>query len=156
IITRIQETGIAIKLAMLGFEVVTVGAILALLSDDGLPAERVVIYAWHPLPIWEFTGAGHVDAAAVAFLCLALLATARKRPIITGAALALSVLVKPFALIIAPALWRKWDFRMPVAFALALVASYIPYLSVGERVLGFLGGYGDEEGYLEGGGFFVV
>src|SRR5205085_8955923 len=75
--TRIQETGTAIKLVVTGFEAVTIAAILALLRCDGLPPERVLIYAWHPLPIWEFAGAGHIDAAAIAFLCLALFAAMR-------------------------------------------------------------------------------
>src|SRR5207245_218735 len=116
LVTRIQETATAIKLAMLGFEAVAIGAILAVLRADGLPPERVLIYAWHPLPIWEFSGAGHVDAAAIAFLCLALLAATRERPVTAGAALALATLVKPFALVIAPELWKKWDWRMPAAF----------------------------------------
>lgn len=156
IASRIQESGAAMKLAMAGFEAVTIGTILAWLRRDGLPPERVLIYAWHPLPIWEFSGAGHIDAAAIAFLCLALLAAMRERPVAAGAALALAVLVKPFALVIAPALWKKWDFRMPAAFACAVLACYAPYLSVGWRVFGFLGGYGGEEGYFEGGGFFLT
>jgi alpha-1,6-mannosyltransferase len=156
VVSRIAETPTAMKLAMVGFEAVAIGAILALLRRDGLPDARVLIYAWHPLPIWEFAGAGHVDAAAIALLCLALLAAARGRPLATGAALALSVLVKPFALVIAPALWRKWDFRMPAAFASMLMLCYAPYLSVGWRVFGFLGGYGGEEAYLEGDGFFLT
>jgi alpha-1,6-mannosyltransferase len=154
--SRIQETGTAIKLAMVGFEAVTIGAILALLRRDGLPPERVLIYAWHPLPIWEFAGAGHIDAAAIALLCLALLAATRERPIAAGAALALAALVKPFALVLAPALWKKWDLRMPAAFACVMLACYAPYLGVGWRIFGFLGGYGSEEGYLEGGGFFLT
>ncbi len=154
--SRIQQTWTAMKLAMVGFEALTIGAILALLRRDGLPPERVLIYAWHPLPIWEFSGAGHVDAAAIAFLCLALLAAMRERPVAAGAALALAILVKPFALVIAPALWKKWDFRMPAAFAGVLLACYAPYLGVGWRVFGFLGGYGGEEGYFEGGGFFIA
>jgi hypothetical protein len=154
--SRIQQTWTAMKLAMVGFEALTIGAILALLRRDGLPPERVLIYAWHPLPIWEFSGAGHIDAAAIAFLCLALLAAMRERPVAAGAALALAILVKPFALVIAPALWKKWDFRMPAAFAGVLLACYAPYLGVGWRVFGFLGGYGGEEGYFEGGGFFIA
>ena len=27
---------------------------------------RVVVYAWHPLPLWEFAGSGHIDAALIA------------------------------------------------------------------------------------------
>ena len=156
LVSRIQESVTAMKLAMMGFEAVTIGAILAWLRRDGLPPERVLIYAWHPLPIWEFSGAGHIDAAAIAFLCLAVLAALRERPVAAGTALALGALVKPFALVIAPALWRKREYRMPAACAGVLLACYAPYLGVGLRVSGFLGGYGDEEGYLEGGGFFLT
>ena len=156
LVSRIQESVTAMKLAMMGFEAVTIGAILAWLRRDGLPPERVLIYAWHPLPIWEFSGAGHIDAAAIAFLCLAVLAAMRERPVAAGTALALAALVKPFALVIAPALWRKREYRMPAACAGVLLACYAPYLGVGLRVSGFLGGYGDEEGYLEGGGFFLT
>src|SRR5260370_30658469 len=45
---------------------------------------------------------------------------------------------------------------MPAAFAAVLLACYAPYLGVGWRVFGFLGGYGGEEGYVDGGGFFIV
>jgi alpha-1,6-mannosyltransferase len=45
---------------------------------------------------------------------------------------------------------------MPAAFAGVLLACYAPYLSVGRQVFGFLGGYGGEEGYFEGGGFFIT
>jgi alpha-1,6-mannosyltransferase len=156
LVTRIQQTATAIKLAMLGFEAVAIGAILAVLRADGLPPERVLIYAWHPLPIWEFSGAGHVDAAAVAFLCLAMLAAMRGRGAAAGGILALATLVKPFVAVIAPALWNKWDWRMPAAFVAGVVLCYLPYLGAGRQVFGFLGGYSSEEGYLEGGGFFLV
>jgi alpha-1,6-mannosyltransferase len=156
LVTRIQQTAFAIKLAMAGFEAVTIAAILAFLRIDGVPPERVLIYAWHPLPIWEFAGAGHIDAAAIAFLCLAVLAAMRGRAMTVGAALAFAALVKPFALVLAPALWKKWDFRLPAAFACVALVCYAPYLAVGPRVLGFLGEYAGEEGYFKGDGFFLV
>ena len=33
---------------------------------------------------------------------------------------------------------------------------YLPYIGVGSAVLGYLGGYGDEQQYKSGGGFFLV
>jgi alpha-1,6-mannosyltransferase len=154
--TRVSESFAVMRLTMIGFEAVTVLALLALLEHDGRPAARVLIYAWHPLPIWEFAGTGHVDAAAIALMTLAMLAAARDRRVLTGIALAAGILVKPFALLIAPALWRRWDWRLPAAFVATIIACYLPYLSVGTGVLGYLGGYGDEQGYLDGSGFFLV
>jgi len=155
--TRIGETFTMMRLAMVGFEAITALALVALLAHDGRPAARVLIYAWHPLPIWEFAGTGHVDAAAIALMTLAMLAMARERRALAGIALAAGTLVKPFALLIAPALWRRWDWRLPAAFVVTVVVCYLPYLSVGAGVLGYLGGgYEGEQGYLSGSGFFLV
>jgi alpha-1,6-mannosyltransferase len=155
--TRVSESITMMRLTMVGFEAVTVLALLALLDHDGRPAARVLIYAWHPLPIWEFAGTGHADAAAIALMTLAMLAALRDRRVLAGIALAAGTLVKPFVIFIAPPLWRHWDWRLPAAFLAAAVVCYLPYLSVGAGVLGYLGGgYQDEQGYLDGSGFFLV
>src|SRR5207247_2236229 len=46
--------------------------------------------------------------------------------------------------------------HLRVASAACVVLCYLPYLGAGRQVFGFLGGYSSEEGYLEGGGFFLV
>jgi alpha-1,6-mannosyltransferase len=155
-VTRVSESLWAMKLAMFAFDLVTIALIMAILRRDGRPPHRVLIYAWHPLPIWEFSGAGHVDAAAIALMCLGVLLALCDRRWAAGATLALSVLIKPFALVITPALWRRWDWRMPVAFVATAALCYLPYLGAGAKLLGFLGGYRDEEGYRDGWGFFPV
>ena len=154
--TRVNESITMMRLAMIAFEAVTVLALMALLDHDGRPAARVLIYAWHPLTIWEFAGTGHIDAAAIALTTLAMLAAVRDRRVLAGIALAAGTLVKPFVLLVAPPLWRRWDWRLPVAFVATAVVCYLPYLSVGTGVLGYLGGYGDEQGYIDGKGFFLV
>ena len=46
---------------------------------------------------------------------------------------------------------------MPLAFCVALVVGYLPYLSVGvRRVLGYLPGYTQEEGLQSGARFFLL
>jgi alpha-1,6-mannosyltransferase len=157
LVTRASESFTMMRLTMIAFEAVTVLALLALLKHDGRSAARVLIYAWHPLAIWEFAGTGHVDAAAIALMTLAVLAAARDRRVLTGVALAAGTLVKPFVLLVAPALWRRWDWRLPAAFVVTAVVCYLPYLGVGPGVLGYLGGgYQDEQGYADGKGFFLV
>ena len=156
IVTRFGETLLTMKLAMIAFEGVAMLTLMELLAWRGQPASRVLIYAWHPLPIWEFAGTGHIDAAAIALLCLSLLAADRQQPGLTGVALAAGALVKPFPLAIAPALWRRFDWKLPAAALLTAALLYAPYLGVGSKVLGFLSRYGDEEGYYEGSGFYFV
>ena len=157
LVTRVSESFTMMRLTMIGFEAVTVLALLALLEHDGRPAARVLIYAWHPLPIWEFAGTGHVDAAAIALMTLAMLAAVRERRVLAGIALAAGTLIKPFVLFMGPPLWRRWGWRLPAAFVATAVVCYLPYLSVGTGVLGYLGGgYQDEQGYLTGNGFFLL
>jgi alpha-1,6-mannosyltransferase len=153
--TRISETTTFMKTVMVGFEGLAVWAILQLLAARGLPLTRVLLYAWHPLPLWEFAGSGHVDAIAIAFLLLAFVATDRRSPILGGVALAAGVLVKYFPAVAGPAIYQRWDWRLPAAFAASLALIYLPYLGVGTKVFGFLGGYVAEEGFAQGSGIFL-
>jgi hypothetical protein len=154
-ITRLGNGILGMKIGMLGFDAVTIAGLLALLRAYGLPSTRVLLYAWHPLPVWEFAGTGHVDAVAIAFVCLAFLAARRRAPYWTGAALAAATLVKFYPAVMAPVLYKRWDWRMPAAFAGTVALLYAPYLGVGRGVLGFLSGYTAEEGLRDGSGIFL-
>ncbi len=155
--TRVSESVIWMKALMVGFEALTLWAIADLLATFGLPRQRILIYAWHPLTVWEFAGSGHIDAAAIAFIALALLARRRQLQAATGVALACAALVKLFPVVLFPALYRRWGWKMPVAFAATILAGYLPYLSVGMvGVLGFLPGYAGERGMLSGEQFFIL
>jgi hypothetical protein len=155
-VTRFGETLLTMKLAMIAFEAVAILALVSFLKRHGQPSSRVLVYAWHPLPIWEFAGTGHLDAGAIAFLCLSLLLATLKKPGLSGFALAVAALIKLFPVAVAPAFWRRRDWKMPAAALLTVVLLYAPYLGVGSKVFGFLGAYGDEEGYIEGSGFYLV
>jgi alpha-1,6-mannosyltransferase len=155
-VTRLSESPTVMRLAMVGFEAAAVGLLLVLLRRTALPATRVLIYAWHPLAVWEFAGSGHIDAAMIALVCLALVLRQSARAGWAGAALAAASLVKPFPLSIAPALYRRWDWRFPAAFLATACLAYLPYLGVGSRVLGFLPGYVQEEGLASGNGFYPL
>jgi hypothetical protein len=155
-IERISDGVLAMKLGMLAFDGIIITCLIALLRNRGMPATRVLLYAWHPLPIWEFAGAGHVDAIAIALLLLAFLTFARRASTLTGIALAAATLVKYYPVVAAPALYRRWDWRMPVAFVVTVALLYIPYLRAGADVLGFLPGYATEEGLRDGGGIWLL
>jgi alpha-1,6-mannosyltransferase len=153
--TRVGQSVIAMKAAMLALEAAGVAVLLRLLVLLRLPRERILIYAWHPLTLWEFAGNGHVDAAVIAFLALALWARQREASAATGVALAAAVLVKFLPVVIVPALWRRWDWKLPVAAAATAVITYVPFIGAGSAVLGFLPGYVQEEGLQSGSGFFL-
>ncbi|TMK20288.1 MAG: DUF2029 domain-containing protein [Alphaproteobacteria bacterium] len=120
LITRISEAPIAMRAAMVAFEGLAVWAILQLLALRGLPRSRILLYAWHPLPLWEFARSGHVDIVAIAFLLLAFLAAERRSPILAGVALGACALVKYFPVVTGPALYKRWDWRLPLAFVVTV------------------------------------
>ncbi|OYV51360.1 MAG: hypothetical protein B7Z78_08825 [Rhodospirillales bacterium 20-60-12] len=147
---------LGMKLAILGFEAGAVWAMLLVLDSAGLPRSRIMIYAWNPVTIWEFASSGHVDAITICAIALALLAACRARHAMAGILLGAAVVTKFLPLVLAPALWRRWEWKLPVALFATMIILYLPYLSVGWSVFGFLGGYTAQEGINNGHGVYVL
>ncbi len=147
---------LGMKLAMTGLEATGIWAMLKLLDIACLPRTRIIIYAWNPLTVWEFAGSGHVDAIVICFIALALLAACSQKSGLAAAAFAIAVLAKFLPLLWAPLIWRRWDWRFAGIFAGLILLLYLPYLSVGSGVFGFLGGYGSQEGIDDGKGLFFL
>jgi hypothetical protein len=185
LVTFISPTVTCMKTAMILFEGVTIYALIQLLTLLNLRREQVLLYAWCPLLIWEIAGSGHLDAAAMAFISLALLARYRRQPILTGLFLALAVLTKLYPIVLLPALLlpRRLsaqplidarapqppqqpaksgffqflpDWKMPVTCLSLIALGYAAYSSVGLLVFGFLGGYAKEEGIETGTRYFFL
>jgi len=67
------------------------------------------------------------------------------------------MLVKFLPAVVAPVLWRRrFGWRMAAAAVVTVLALYGVYSGVGWGVFGFLQGYGDEEGYASGSGFWLL
>lgn len=151
---------IGLKLAFALIDgIVAVLLIALLLARIGRPPALAALYAWHPLPILEIGRSGHVDALAVALVLGGLLAHACRRPLAAGALVAGATLVKFYAAAVLPALLWSGGRRSPApvaGFLAAAVLAYLPYLGVGTRVLGYLPGYLQEEGYESGRRFYLL
>ena len=155
--TRISESVTWMKTTMIFFEALAVWAIVELLAILGLPRQRVLLYAWHPLAVWEFAGSGHADAIAIGCIGLALLARQRRSKIGTGLSLGGSILGKSFPLVLAPAFYERWDWKMPLTLLLTIVIGYAPYLGVGPaKAMVFLFGSAPERGIESGEEFFIL
>ncbi len=156
VVARIHATVWFMKLAMVICEAVTCFVLIRCLDLLRLPRERVVLYAWHPIGVWEIASSGHVDAVAITALSLALLATLRRRPFAPAGWVAAATLIKLYPAALLPAFVRR-RFVLPVLLFLGIVgAGYLPYLSVGSGVLGFLPSYAKEEGIESGVRFFPL
>jgi alpha-1,6-mannosyltransferase len=154
-VSRLSETVTMMKAAMLAFEGLAFWALIRLLAARGLPIILASLYLFHPLAIWEIAGSGHVDIAAIAFSLVAMLAAEKGMRFASGAALAAGALSKYFPVTLIPAVYKRWDWRMPAAFTLTALMLYLPYLSADKKVFGFLGGYAGEE-IAEGDGFYFA
>jgi alpha-1,6-mannosyltransferase len=157
LVTRLGASTLVMRVALVGCEAVSVLLMLLFLRRTQQPLTYIVAYAWHPLPIWEIANGGHVDALMVALMLLGIWIAVLGRARYGALMITLASLVKPFAAPALAAVWRPWDWKMPLAVIAAVLLCYLPYLSVGWGVLGFLpGGYLDEEGLLSGEGFWLL
>lgn len=144
------------KLMMAAFDALAIFTLIFLLRGEGANPAQVLIYAWLPLPVWEFAGNGHIDAAAAGLLAVALLLAVRARWIWAGIVLGVATLTKFLPAVVLPAFWRPWNWRLLIAFVVTLIVLYLPYASVGWHVFGFLPGYTSEEGLRSGHGIFLL
>jgi alpha-1,6-mannosyltransferase len=157
VVTRVSESVTAMKIAMVIFEMITFVLLARLLAIEGLPTSRVLIYAWHPLPILEFAGSGHIDAALIACSLAMLWAVKKRRPGLAGFFLAGATLTKFYPAVLMPASYRRWDWKMPVFFSLTAIIAYLPFVSAGSQIVGFLPGYAGQEGFDNAGaGFYLL
>ena len=151
IATRIGENVTVMRLALVGCEAVTVAIIALFLRRMNQPVTRVVAYLWHPLPLWEIASSGHVDALMLALMLLGMWIALSGHALRGAALIAFSVLVKPYVAPVLAGIWRPWDLKMPLVVIAIITLCYLPYLSVGWGVLGFLTqGYLREEGISAG------
>src|SRR5271163_192232 len=105
-VTRISPTVTAMKLAMVGFEAATCYALIRCLKLLHMRPERVLLYAWSPVCLWEIGSSGHADAAALAFISFGLLARLTKRDNLAGGWLGAAALVKLYPIALLPAFVR--------------------------------------------------
>jgi alpha-1,6-mannosyltransferase len=94
---------ISFKVLLSFFDLLAIAAVMIVLSRTGLNPAQAIVFAWHPLLIYEGAHTGHIESGFILFLALALLAQSYKRPTLTGIALALATLVKYYPAMLLPA-----------------------------------------------------
>ena len=102
-------------------------SVVALLASLGGPEAgfAAALYAFHPLPVTEAAGEGHLDSLGVALLLASLAHLARNRRALSGIAFTMSVLTKYVSLAAAIPLLRRgrWAFAVAGAFSAAVLWS---------------------------------
>ena len=132
------------KAVMMLGDLITLLLLVRVLRQNGVDADRVLVYAWSPLVLFELAGSGHVDVLMLPFLLFALSTRTAGKPVLTGISLGIATLIKLYPAIVFPALYRKQDPWFPLAFGGTLLLGYLPYFfGAGAHVLGFLPAYFD-------------
>ncbi len=184
-VARISPTSVtAFKAAMSSFDLLTVVLLMLVLARSGIDPARAIIFAWHPLVIFEGAHSGHIEAVYITFLALALLAWSSRRHAITGISLALATLVKFYPALLLPVFLvakpealnartpqrdeesarssfvirviHKGNLAMLVAFGAAVVLAYAPYWGAGGNLFAFVRGYIEEEGFVQSGARYFL
>jgi hypothetical protein len=101
------------------------------------------------LVIFETAHSAHVDGLVLPFLVGAWLARLKGRDALTGFLLGAATALKLYPVLLLPILWRLHDqtgrlrpvLSTPLAFLAAFLIPYLPYLSAGAGVTGYLPNY---------------
>jgi hypothetical protein len=127
----------------------------------GRDVRMAALWSWCPTVALEAGNSAHVDVVAVAITAAALLllATARSRlrTAAGGVLLGLAIATKVTPVLTVPAVLRRRWMTVAAAAGSAFVVVYIPHvLAVGSKVIGFLPGYLQQEGYVSGRRFGII
>lgn len=99
--------------------------VLKLLKQNPL---YIIIYAWNPLVLKEFSNSGHHDALAVCLVMAAIYLVLREKYILSSVCLALGVLSKFYPLILIPFFLLKKKYKALFAFFAVIMAGYLPFI----------------------------
>ena len=130
------------KCAMVACDISALVVMAALLKINGQDPNRVLIYAWNPLVVFEIAYSGHLEGVTVLFMVAAFYLAARHRKLMSVVLLALASAVKLYPVLLLPALLNRAErIKGPVTFTATLGLLYLPFAGAGEKMMGFLPTY---------------
>jgi hypothetical protein len=141
-LNRLEITSVSgFKGVVVLFDIGSILVLTTLLAKLGFARERVLVYAWHPLVVFELGASGHLEGFVVFFVLLSLLLLIKARPLASVSSLALAASLKLYPAVILPAVLRDNKLRGCFLFAAILFLLYLPYLGIGKGIAGFLPEY---------------
>jgi hypothetical protein len=136
LVVTISEAPRAMKVAMLGCDLLTILVLLAWLRSTGRSPWLVLVYAWNPLVVLEIAHSGHVDALGVLWIAVSAWMLSTGRGMRAAIAFVLAVASKLLPIVLVPLFWKRVRPRDAAVGALVLAALYFPFRSAGALPLG--------------------
>jgi hypothetical protein len=143
-VAAVRPDPLGMKLSFLLAEVALVGMLLVLLARRGLPAERVLIYAWNPLAVHSIAASAHHDSLAAALLVSALVMLGDGKAVSAATLGVAAALSKGFALVALPVLLATRRLAPWLVAAGLAALALLPFLDAGPHLLGSLHRFGSE------------
>ena len=138
---RVSTNVVLFKSFLAIFDVLLLEIIRRLLQKEKKSPAWLLIYAWHPLPIIEFAGSGHMDIVGISLLFLSYLLLYHRQAALSGIAFAAAVLTKYLPALVLPSLLKegKWKFAIAggTAGLLLLLVYYSPDWKMFSGVLSY-------------------
>ena len=133
-----EAENVAAKLPAVLGDVAAVALLLALFRATPARAALLAAAYWALPMSWLSSGVlGFLDGALAVLVAVALVAAGRGRPVLAGVALALAALIKPTALVVAPAVWcalaarHVAPMRAILGGAVTVFVSLVPFALAG-------------------------
>ncbi len=141
VVTAMQESTFALKVAFVVCEVAIVFVLLDLLRGTRQGAHLVLVLAWNPLLAIEVAGSGHIDIVGALLLLVSAAALVRRWRATAAVALGLAIAVKFLPVVLLPLYWKRVRIRDAALAAAVVGLLYVPFLHHGRIPIGSLGTY---------------
>lgn len=126
---RISTNIVLFKSFLAIFDLILLEIIRRLLQKENKSAAWLLIYAWHPLPIIEFAGSGHMDIIGISLLFLSYLLLYHRQTALSGITFATAILTKYLPALVLPWLLKQGKWKFLIAAGAAGLLLLLPYYS---------------------------
>lgn len=127
------------KSVMVVFDLSAIAIMAALLRAYALDPNRLLIYAWNPLVIFEIAYSGHLEGITVFLMLAAFYLTAVRKRTLGIILLAMASAIKLYPGFLLPALLSSGRrIKGAAIFTVAFGLIYLPYVAAGDKMAGFL------------------
>ena len=127
------------KSVMVACDISALAVLAALLKVHGRNPNRLLIYAWNPLVVFEIAYSGHLEGITVLLMLSAFYLAAKRKKTFATFFLALCSGIKIYPGLLLPALLKRGErIRGLTIFTAVFGLLYLPYLNAGEKMMGFL------------------
>jgi rSAM/selenodomain-associated transferase 2 len=148
-LSAISPTPIFFKIAMIGFDLVTIGALILIVHWRKIPPTHLIWYVANPFVLVYVAGEAHLDIVQAAFLVWAFYFIGSRKPVAGFLALGMAAASKYFSLVALPFVMTRSNRHAWPAIFLAGIA-FIPFMHDPEAVFRSLFIFGSRMHYNDG------